>query len=183
MAHLHPPPLLLAPHPPILKPMLSESSCLTYFLHPALCIECCVRMMPDVSCGAYVYAGRCESLVQLEAMRQRSSDEGLSLIAEAWTLVARAAVDAGQLRIAQNAAAAAVAVIPDSAGKREVRGSMPCVPLAHTPAHPRPTPAQYSVLPGFRPSVLAVRCSLRASYCSDGSPWRSVCGPRRSPGW
>ena len=57
---------------------------------------------------------------ELEAAKQRNADESLALAVEAWCLVARSALEVGQLKVAQRAAASAVNLIPTSQARREV---------------------------------------------------------------
>ena len=57
---------------------------------------------------------------EVEAERHRLADEGLALAGEMWCLLTRAALDNGQLRVAQRAAASAVNLIPESSARREV---------------------------------------------------------------
>ncbi len=62
-----------------------------------------------------------KSEAETDACKQRDADEGLALCAEAWTLLARASLDMGQIKVTQRAAAAAVNLIPDTQARREVR--------------------------------------------------------------
>lgn len=58
---------------------------------------------------------------EVEADKNRALDEGLAMCAELWARLARSALDEGDARTAQEAAAAAIGLIPESSGAREVR--------------------------------------------------------------
>lgn len=90
------------------------------------------------------------SEAEVESDRQRAGEEGLAMCAELWTRLARAALDLGDLRTAQNAACAAVNLIPESTTAREVRACVrACVHLCATP---------FTTVTGGRSVVVALDC-------------------------
>lgn len=57
---------------------------------------------------------------EVEAEKNRVADEGIAIVTELWTRLARCALDVGDLRGSQNAACAAVNMIPESTTLRQV---------------------------------------------------------------
>ncbi len=123
---------------------------------------------------------------ELEADKHRGADEGLALCAEAWCLLTRAALDIGQLRVAQRSAAAAVNLIPESQARREVRHDFPpCVPVLGCTKWCFVSSFGCAIRPLLVLGYVMMSCahSRLASCCTAGSRWLSVCGRKPSSSW